>query len=260
MTHPLLLYRGKHIIPSKIVHDSHNRVMHGDVTSTLTELRATLQVKVILQVRHMSKTGKKAISSSTTTATSRVQNERGASIHPWWSRFRKPLLRQGRFEPSTELINLPLHLFVPSLTASAFLRNLKTIDRPPSKPVNDDIWWWENFQGGRTRNHKGYEKLLAAIVEVKMILNCRHLSYVSTEKPFTQSQLLCGRRLSLPDSNTSDTPDFDSYIQPHDRRKGMKHLSNALSHFWQMSTWSNCEMPIVTLVITTLAEQYPLKI
>ena len=54
-----------------------------------------------------------------------------------------------------------------------------------------------------------YDELLTVVVEVECILNCRPLSYVSTEdpeEPLTSSHLLCGRRLmSLPDSNTSQT-------------------------------------------------------
>lgn len=80
-----------------------------------------------------------------------------------------------------------------------------------------------------------YEELLTVIVEVEMILNCRPLSYVSSEdpeEPLTPSHLLCGRRLmSLPDSNTSDTPDYDIDIQPHDLSRRMQHLSNVLNHF-----------------------------
>jgi len=79
-----------------------------------------------------------------------------------------------------------------------------------------------------------YEELLTVIVEVEMILNCRPLSYVSSEnpeEPITPSHLLCGRRLmSLPDSNTSDTPDYDIDIQPHD-------LSRRMQHFWKR--WRN---------------------
>lgn len=43
--------------------------------------------------------------------------------------------------------------------------------------------------------------------------------------------------MSLPDSNTSDTPDFDSDIQPHDLSRRMQHLSNVLNYFWKR--WKN---------------------
>ena len=86
-----------------------------------------------------------------------------------------------------------------------------------------------------------YEELLTAVVEVESILNCRPLSYVSSEdpeEPLTPSHLLCGRRLmSLPDSNTSDSPDYDIDVQPRDLSRRMQHLSNILNHFWKR--WRN---------------------
>ena len=72
-----------------------------------------------------------------------------------------------------------------------------------------------------------YDELLTVIVEVEMILNCRPLSYVSSEdseEPLTPSHLLCGRRLvSLPDSSL-ETVDCDLDIQPQDLGRLMKHL------------------------------------
>ena len=86
-----------------------------------------------------------------------------------------------------------------------------------------------------------YEELLTVVVEVESILNCRPLSYVSSEdpeEPLTPSHLLCGRRLmSLPDSNTSDSPDYDIDVQPQDLSRRMQHLSNILNHFWKR--WRN---------------------
>ena len=85
-----------------------------------------------------------------------------------------------------------------------------------------------------------YAEILTVVVEVEMILDCRPLSYVSgedTEEPLTLSHLLCGRRqMSLPDSNTSDTPDYDIDVQPQDLSRRMQHLSNALNHFLETST------------------------
>ena len=116
-----------------------------------------------------------------------------------------------------------------------------------------------------------YEELLTVVVEVEMILNCRPLSYVSgedTEEPLTPSHLLCGRRLmSLPDSNTSDTPDYDIDVQPQDLSRRMQHLSNVLNHFWKR--WRNkylielqnahCYLNQNTLPELTLSELYLLE-
>ena len=66
-----------------------------------------------------------------------------------------------------------------------------------------------------------YEELLTVVIEVEMILNCRPLSFVSSEdfeEPLTPSHLLCGRRMmSLPD-NSSDTEQSDTDVQPKDLR------------------------------------------
>ena len=86
-----------------------------------------------------------------------------------------------------------------------------------------------------------YEELLTVVIEAEMILNSRPLSYVSTEdleEPLTPSHLLCGRRLlSLPDDNTSDSPDFDPEITQGELNKRMHHLSNVMNHFWRR--WRN---------------------
>ena len=108
-----------------------------------------------------------------------------------------------------------------------------------------------------------YEELLTVVVEVEMILNCRLLSYVSgedTEEPLTPSHLLCGRRLmSLPDSNTSDTPDYDIDVQPQDLSRRMQHLSNVRNHFWKR--WRNEYLIELrnTLVRMTISELYLLE-
>ena len=69
-----------------------------------------------------------------------------------------------------------------------------------------------------------YDELLTVVTAVEMILNCRPLSYVSSEdfeEPLTLSHLLCGRRLmSLPD-NSSEPQDYDRDIQPQDLDRRM---------------------------------------
>ena len=82
-----------------------------------------------------------------------------------------------------------------------------------------------------------YEELLAVIIEVEMILNCRPLSYVSSEdyeEPLTPSHLLCGHRImSLPDNRSSEAEDSDTDVQPQDLDWRMRHLSNVINHFWK---------------------------
>ena len=116
-----------------------------------------------------------------------------------------------------------------------------------------------------------YEELLTVVVKGEMILNCGPLSYVSgedSEEPITPSHLLCGRSLmSLPDSNTSDTPDYDIDVQPQDLSRRMQHLSNVLNHFWKR--WRNeylielqnahCYLNQNTLPELTLSELYLLE-
>lgn len=70
-----------------------------------------------------------------------------------------------------------------------------------------------------------------------MILNCRPLSYVSSEdyeEPLTPSHLLCGHRImSLPDNRSSEAEDSDADFQPQDLDRRMRHLSNVIYHFWK---------------------------
>ena len=64
------------------------------------------------------------------------------------------------------------------------------------------------------------------------------MSREDPEQPLTPSHLLCGRRLmSLPDSNTSDSPDYDIDVQPRDLSRTMQYLNNILNHFWKR--WRN---------------------
>ena len=78
---------------------------------------------------------------------------------------------------------------------------------------------------------------MAVIIEVEMILNCRPLSYVSSEdyeEPLTPSHLLCGHRImSLQDNRSSEAEDSDTDVQPQDLDRRMRHLSNVMNHFWK---------------------------
>jgi len=77
-----------------------------------------------------------------------------------------------------------------------------------------------------------YEELLTVIIEVEMILNCRPLSYISSEdseEPLTPSHLLCGHRImSLPDSRSSEAQDSDPNVQP--ARFGQKNAPPKQCH------------------------------
>ena len=75
------------------------------------------------------------------------------------------------------------------------------------------------------------------ITEVEMILNCRPLSYISSEdyeEPLTPSHLLCGHRImSLPDNRSSEAEVSDTDVQPQDVHRRMRHLSNVMNHIWK---------------------------
>ena len=43
--------------------------------------------------------------------------------------------------------------------------------------------------------------------------------------------------MSLPDSDKSDSPDYEIDVQPRDLSRRMQHLSNILNHFWKR--WRN---------------------
>ena len=70
-----------------------------------------------------------------------------------------------------------------------------------------------------------------------MILNCRPLSFVSSEdyeEPLPSSHLVCGHRImSLPDNRSSEAEDSDTDVQPQDLDRRMRHLSNVMNHFWK---------------------------
>jgi len=82
-----------------------------------------------------------------------------------------------------------------------------------------------------------HEELLTVIIEVEMILNCRPLSFLSSddsEEPLTPSHLLCGHRtMSLPDNKSSEAEDSDTDVQPQDLDRKMRHLRNVIYLFWK---------------------------
>ena len=68
-----------------------------------------------------------------------------------------------------------------------------------------------------------------------MILNCRPISYVSSEdleEPLTPAHLVIGRRISaLPVADAPVDDDFE--ISLNDLSRRAKHLSMILDHFWK---------------------------
>ena len=69
----------------------------------------------------------------------------------------------------------------------------------------------------------------------RQILNCRPISYVSSEdleEPVTPSHLIVNRRLSaLPEIDSPADADFR--ISPHDLSSRARYLDMILSHFWK---------------------------
>ena len=84
-----------------------------------------------------------------------------------------------------------------------------------------------------------YDELLTAVVEIEAIINSRPLTHISSEdqeEPLTPSHLLCGYRLlSLPEHLTYCRPldDEDFEVAPSEATRRVKHLHNALNHWWR---------------------------
>ena len=86
-----------------------------------------------------------------------------------------------------------------------------------------------------------YNELSTVVTEVKMIINCRPLSYVLTEdleEPLTPSHLFIGHRLlSLPEFTIQENPndpDFQvSSLSAADFTRRLRHLSKTMDQFWK---------------------------
>ena len=83
-----------------------------------------------------------------------------------------------------------------------------------------------------------YEELLTTLTEIEMVINCRPLSYVSSndlEEPLTPSHLLIGRRLmNLPEDLVySKQRDDDYSVTPEVLTRRMKFLNSTLDRFWR---------------------------
>lgn len=89
------------------------------------------------------------------------------------------------------------------------------------------------------RANFSYDELLTAITEIESVFNSRPLSYVSAsdqDEPVTPSHLMIGRRvLNLPDhlGYLGDPTDEDFSVDSTQLTRRVKHLGNALNHFWR---------------------------
>ena len=107
--------------------------------------------------------------------------------------------------------------------------------------------WWGGFYERLVKSLKGslkktigrakltQDELVTVVTEAEMILNCRPISYVSTEdleEPLTPGHLIIGRRISgLPEVDCPQDEDFG--ISQSDLSKRARHLNTILSHFWK---------------------------
>ena len=107
--------------------------------------------------------------------------------------------------------------------------------------------WWGGFYERLVKSLKSglkktigqakltQDELATVVAEAKMILNCRLISYVSTEdleEPLTPAHLIIGRRINaLPDVDSR--LDEDLRISQNDLSRRARHLNMILGHFWK---------------------------
>ena len=103
--------------------------------------------------------------------------------------------------------------------------------------------WWGGFYERLLNSLKkiigratlSYDELVTVVTEAEIILNCRPISYVSSEdleEPLTPSHLIVGRRLgALPEIDSPADADFR--ISPDDLSRRARHLDMILTHFWK---------------------------
>jgi len=151
--YPILLDKGHHMT-SLIVQDSHKRDMHGAVKSTLTELRARFWivqgrqfVRKLLYCVSYAGNLKEGHIERHQHGSPRVQSERESTIRIHWSRFCRPSLRHNSHWPSTESLDLPLHMCYQSYPfgsstkphSLSVLEKPEKIYRPPRQSVDDGL-------------------------------------------------------------------------------------------------------------------------
>ena len=107
--------------------------------------------------------------------------------------------------------------------------------------------WWGGFYERLVKSLKSglkktigrakltQDELVTVVAEAEMILNCRPISYVSTEdleEPLTPAHLIIGRRINaLPEVDSPLDEDFG--ISQNDLSRRARHLNMILSHFWK---------------------------
>ena len=287
--YPILLDKSHHIT-FLFVRESHKRVMHGGVKSTLTELRSRFWIvqgrqfvrKLLYQCVVCRKLEGRPYKAPPPPPLPEFRVKEEPPFTYIGIDYAGPLYVKSFNSPQQKVwiclytccITRAIHLdLVPDLTAQAFLRSFRRFTASRGRPsvvvsdngktfkpaageitriLNDPgvkqhfakehmKWtfnlekapWWGGVFERLVRSVKRclkktisgarltYEELLTVVIEVEMILNCRPLSFVSSEdfeEPLTPSHLLCGRRLmSLPD-NSSDTEQSDTDVQPKDKR------------------------------------------
>ena len=83
-----------------------------------------------------------------------------------------------------------------------------------------------------------YEELLTVLNDIECTINCRPITYMSTDEniePLCPSQLITGRRiLSLP--NIADGECADEVVSQESLTKRMKYVNSVLQHYWRR--WS----------------------
>ena len=107
--------------------------------------------------------------------------------------------------------------------------------------------WWGGFYERLVKSLKrclkktigraklSYDELVTVVTEAEMVVNCRPISYVSSEdleEPLTPAHLIIGQRISaLPEVNVH--PDEDFEVSQSDLSRRARHLNMVLSHFWR---------------------------
>ena len=83
-----------------------------------------------------------------------------------------------------------------------------------------------------------YEELLTVLNDIECTINCRPITYMSTDEniePLCPSQLITGRPiLSLP--NIADGECADEVVSEESLTKRMKYVNSVLQHYWRR--WS----------------------